>query len=175
MRRRLACPACLQRGAPPPFDSDESFAASRGKNDYAPIAVSYPRIQGLVLIIPQYNHALQLWTGQEIENLIPEVEAGCFQKIDNILVIQSHRSEGLGALIPCRIRDPDAALNLNCALIKGKLHGLLAQFLYIRVDTLSPINLIFLLPLKKASINLLALFLRISGSFVGKDRDLALV
>ena len=44
-----------------------------------------------------------------------------------------------------------------------------------RFDTLTPINLTFPLPLKKGSINLLAVFLSISRSFVGKGKDLDLV
>jgi len=68
---------------------------------------------------------LKLVTGQQIEDLIIEVEAGSLQKIEYIPVIQSHGSIGLGALIPGGIRDANVSLDPDCALVKGELHGFL--------------------------------------------------
>jgi len=68
---------------------------------------------------------LKLVTGQQIEDLIIEVEAGSLQKIEYIPVIQSHGSIGLGALIPGGFRDANVSLDPDCALVKGELHGFL--------------------------------------------------
>ncbi len=95
------------------------------ENDYTTIAVSCPCIEGLVLVVSQNNAALKFRTGNEIEDIIREVEARCLQEIDDIPVIQGHSSEDFGSLIPGRIWDPDVSLNLDCAFIEGKLHGLI--------------------------------------------------
>jgi hypothetical protein len=68
---------------------------------------------------------LKLGTGQQIEDLIIEVEAGSLQKIEYIPVIQSHGSIGSGSLIPGGIGDADVSLDPDCASIKSELHGLL--------------------------------------------------
>ena len=110
------------------FYPHEGLAASGGEDDYAAAVVGGPCIQGLVLVVSQYSAALKLGTGQQIEDLIIEVEAGSLQKIEYIPVIQSHGSIGLGALIPGGIGDADVSLDLDCASIKSELHGLLFAF-----------------------------------------------
>jgi hypothetical protein len=110
------------------FYPHEGLTASGGEHDYATAVVGSPCIQGLVLVVSQYNAALKLGTGQQIEDLIIEVEAGSLQKIEYIPVIQSHGSIGLGALIPGGIRDADISLDTDCAFVKGELHGLLFAF-----------------------------------------------
>jgi hypothetical protein len=65
---------------------------------------------------------MKLRTGNEIEDVIPEVEAGYLQEIDDVPVMQGHRPEGSGSLIPGRIWDPYIPADQNGASIKGKLH-----------------------------------------------------
>jgi len=67
-------------------------------------------------------------TGQQIEDLIIEVEAGSLQKIEYIPVIQSQGSVGLRALIPGGIGDADISLDPDCTSIKSELHGLSFAF-----------------------------------------------
>jgi len=95
------------------FYPHESLAASCGKHDYATIAIGGPCIQGLVLVVSQYSAALKLRAGQQIEDLIIEVEAGSLQKIEYIPVIQSHGSIASRSLIPGGIRDADVSLDPN--------------------------------------------------------------
>jgi len=70
-------------------------------------------------------YALKFWTGQEIEDIVLDVEARSLQEIDEIPIIQSHCPESLGALIPDGIWDPGISSDLNCAFIKGKQHDLI--------------------------------------------------
>lgn len=116
------------RGAQPQFDSNKRLAAPRGEHDNATLAVSDPGIQGLVLVVPQLHAALQLGAGQEIEDLVFEVEAGCLQEGDDVLVVESQGTVGLGAIVPGGVRDADVSLDEDGSFVEGEFHGRICVF-----------------------------------------------